>query len=199
MLACVPLCLARVQDNADAWERTGEGSKGGKGPFNGRQSLQDAPALARASVRSQCPPDDAIESVMPMALVVTSPLAPLAQRAASRSGWRSSITHTRLLACEGRLTHRHLVGSAPACRDGAVCSGEATRIPSLLPAAASRPRRARSSFRVAAAPALPSDQHSESEAPTSGAEPIGLFGLSQRWILIAAASCAFVLCNMDKV
>lgn len=115
------------------------------------------------------------------------------------SGSRSQVTMRSCSTVAVRRPHGRSANFL-ASRNG--CSPEAGSSVPLLIGAVRYTRKRRADVSVAAAtPAVAGGEYGggDAAAASSPEEPVGIFGLPQRWILVAAASLAFVLCNMDKV
>lgn len=134
-------------------------------------------------------------------MALAGPSAPsLAARGDQAGTSGAPRIHNALRGCSAvavRRPQRLSVSASLASGNGG--SAEARRCVVMQSRALGDLRRRRPDLSVAAAPALAGGEYSESEAPASTEEPVGVFGFPQRWILVAAASLAFVLCNMDKV
>lgn len=127
-------------------------------------------------------------------------LAARGEQAGTTSGSRcqGAARGSRAAAYAVRRPHRQSPSAQPAEASGRSREGRSC-VP-LQHMSVHGFRRRGSSVVFAGARAMVGGEHSESEAPASSApEPVGIFNFPQRWILVAATSLAFVLCNMDKV
>ena len=124
------------------------------------------------------------------------------RHAALRAGALSlpRVAVARLLRAPRRVWAAHAAHEAPTPLSASPPPAVARALPALaaaLRAAAPVVRRRRLAPLLAGPPEVSTGGEIEPKAADLSGP--GVFGIPQRWLLVAATSAAFVLCNMDKV